>query len=448
MRFLWFEVQGYKNLRAPLRLTDIGRINVLHGDNNIGKSNLLEAIGLFFVLVQIFREDARGGPSLAERFALGAAPVAAPPTGIAARTTGRSLGYFADHGFASDEIFNFDEKLPIELRARLQLGDAYLEVGDPDWLAKPIEIEFSLERRDEEIRVSLTSLAAFDGTDAASGAEDRTRVLERLSPRRRAGALCPRFALLRADRTIVAEPMPTTEATGSREPISRDLGLAIYDAAEAGDPRFARLVKALEAFRDLTGEGQWRAFYDRRADRADLRFEGTTSRVPLKLMGSGVQQIVNLVARLVMTGADIVAVEEPELNLRYAAQLRLRDVLDRIVGADGEPTQLLLTSHSPAFEQEPTFYAISRGAGGPQVTRRPRDQARDFTIPETQMPPAGARAPLSYVTSDGLVEIPEDVRKALHLEHGGGVFFVPEKDDQHYRMLTNAQFWDLFEPRD
>ena len=36
MRFLWFEVQGYKNLRAPLRLTDIGRINVLHGDNNVG----------------------------------------------------------------------------------------------------------------------------------------------------------------------------------------------------------------------------------------------------------------------------------------------------------------------------------------------------------------------------------------------------------------------------
>lgn len=242
--------------------------------------------------------------------------------------------------------------------------------------------------------------------------------------------------------------MPTTEATGSREPISRDLGLALYDASEAGDPRFTRLLAALEAFRDLTGEGNWRAYYDRRADRADLRFEGATSRVPLRLMGSGAQQIVNLVARLVMTGADILAIEEPELNLRYAAQLRLRDVLARIVGADGEPSQLLLTSHSPAFEQEPTFYAITRGPDGPMITRRPSEQARDFTTPEMQMPPAGARAPLSYVTSDGLVLVPEEVRTALGLEHGGGVYFVPEKDDQHYRMLTNAQFWDLFEPRD
>lgn len=448
MRFLWFEVQGYKNLRAPLRLTDIGRINVLHGDNNVGKSNLLEAIGLFFVIVQIFREDSRGGPSLAERFALGAPPVATPLVGGAARTTGRSLGYFADHGFPVGEIFNFEGKLPIALRARLLLNDADTEEGDPNWLVKPVEIGFSLERRDEEIRVSLTSLATFDDANAEGVAEDRTRIVERLSPKRRTGTLSPRFALLRADRTLVAEPMPTTDVAGSREPISRDLGLAIYDASEAGDPRFTRLVTALEAFRDLTGEGQWRAYYDRRADRADLRFEGTTSRVPLRLMGSGIQQIVNLVARLVMTGADVLAIEEPELNLRYTAQLRLRDVLARIVGADGEPSQLLLTSHSPAFEQEPTFYAITRGPDGPLVTRRPSEQARDFTTPEMQMPPAGARAPLSYVTSDGLVLVPEEVRTALGLEQGGGVYFVPEKDDQHYRMLTNAQFWDLFEPRE
>jgi hypothetical protein len=57
-------------------------------------------------------------------------------------------------------------------------------------------------------------------------------------------------------------------------------------------------------------------------------------------------------------------------------------------------------------------------------------------------------APLSYVTREGVVRIPDEVRKALGLEQGGGVCFVPEKDDKHYRMLTNAQFWDLFEPRE
>jgi hypothetical protein len=47
MRLERFRVQGYKNFRAPLQLADLGRFNVLHGDNNVGKSNLLESIGLF-----------------------------------------------------------------------------------------------------------------------------------------------------------------------------------------------------------------------------------------------------------------------------------------------------------------------------------------------------------------------------------------------------------------
>lgn len=444
MRFLWFEVQGYKNLRAPLRLTDIGRINVLHGDNNVGKSNLLEAIGLFFVLVRAFREDARGGPSLGERYALRTAPVASEVTGMATRMTVRSLGYFEEHGFPGKEIFTFKQKQPIELRARLEFEPLDINASDPGWFAAPIEVGFHLERRDQDLQLTLIRLVRTDDTDISSSAEDTDRVLERIGVRLRDGTPYPRFALVRTDRTIVTAFTSTAEGAASREPLPRELGLAVYDAEESKDPRFARLLTSLEAIRDLVGEGQWRAHYDRHADRADLRFDGE----PLRLMGSGVQQIVNLAARLLLTGADIIAIEEPELNLRYAVQLRLRDVMNDLVRDGDAPSQLLLTSHSPAFELEKTFYALSRSAEGPRVTRRPSEQARDWTNPEMQMPPSGARAPLSYVTTDGLVQVPEDVRKALHLEHGGGVCFVPEKDDQHYRMLTNAQFWDLFEPRE
>jgi hypothetical protein len=157
------------------------------------------------------------------------------------------------------------------------------------------------------------------------------------------------------------------------------------------------------------------------------------------------QQIINLVARLVMTGADIVALEEPELNLRYKAQLYLRDVLaDSTSTVDG--TQMLITSHSPAFELEPHFYAILHSDDGPRVEQRPRAQALRFTDPEVHLPPQGARAPLSYVTTDGLVHVPDDVRKALGLEQGGGVVFVEEKDSKHFRMLTDDQFCDLIEP--
>jgi len=46
-----FEVKGYKNLTAQLTFGPLGRINVIHGENNVGKSNLLEALDLFFRLL-------------------------------------------------------------------------------------------------------------------------------------------------------------------------------------------------------------------------------------------------------------------------------------------------------------------------------------------------------------------------------------------------------------
>lgn len=39
---------GYKNLEQPIVLDGLGSINVIHGANNVGKSNLLQAIDLFF----------------------------------------------------------------------------------------------------------------------------------------------------------------------------------------------------------------------------------------------------------------------------------------------------------------------------------------------------------------------------------------------------------------
>lgn len=43
-----FEVSGFKNLTQPIIFGPLGQINVIHGPNNVGKSNLLQAIDLSF----------------------------------------------------------------------------------------------------------------------------------------------------------------------------------------------------------------------------------------------------------------------------------------------------------------------------------------------------------------------------------------------------------------
>lgn len=453
MRLLQFQVQGYKNFRAPVRLDDLGRFNVIHGDNNVGKSNLLESIGLFFVAIQALREEARGGPGIAERYTQGVRgnepASAARPPGVAVR----SFDYLAREGYPLNDIFDRRDPRPILLEAQIQLDH---DAGDLAWLAQPIQVCIRLEWGEEEVSIGLTRLQCVGSdlvlldADMPAGGGALGLVLDRLAPRVRGKLRAPRFALIRADRTTLGGPPEETDPHAPREPLSPGLAALLHDAENATDGRRARFktfVAALEHFRDLVGPGQWLMRYDTTAERAELVLDSGLVRFPLRLMGSGIQQIAALCARLVMTGADVLAVEEPELNLRWSTQRALRAVLREVVDSPESPLQLFLTSHSAQFEEEPTFYWLSRADDGPQVHRKPIAEATLYTQPDAAAPPSGLRAPLGYLTREGVVQVPSEVQQALKLSHGGGVLFVLGKDG-HYRMLTNDQYADLFEERE
>jgi AAA15 family ATPase/GTPase len=53
MHLKQFSVKGFKNFRQKIILEEMGAICVIHGENNIGKSNVLEAMQLFFQLLKV-----------------------------------------------------------------------------------------------------------------------------------------------------------------------------------------------------------------------------------------------------------------------------------------------------------------------------------------------------------------------------------------------------------
>ena len=53
MRLNSFTVEGYKNLTVPVTFGPLGDLNAVHGPNNIGKTNLIRAIDLFFGLLAV-----------------------------------------------------------------------------------------------------------------------------------------------------------------------------------------------------------------------------------------------------------------------------------------------------------------------------------------------------------------------------------------------------------
>jgi hypothetical protein len=156
------------------------------------------------------------------------------------------------------------------------------------------------------------------------------------------------------------------------------------------------------------------------------------------LLGTGVQQLAALLGHLLMANASIIAIEEPELNLRYTLQVRLRDLLRRVIGTQAGPSQVFLASHSPAFEVGDTFYAMRPTPQGPTLDKRPVREALAFTEHAAHVP--SGSAPISYVTSEGLVRLPDEILKTLHVEKGGGVVFWKNPGSPYVQLLTNEQF--------
>ena len=408
-------------------------------------SLLLESVGLLFVALGALREETSARTSVAEAFARTSAP--APKNG--AKTAIRSDNYLSARGFPTDDIFDLTSQGPITLRASFQLGAGDVAVEAPPTEQGPIQIELRIERRPEGAAIALVSLArSGDPHLATAPNEEVARVLSLLGAEAETRSAELRFLLIRADRSVVCDPPQDDSAPlVAREPMPRDLALALYRAERAKGAlrrRFDRFVAELEHVRSLVGEGRWRMDYVLTTERAELSLDRGSELIPLRLMGSGVQQIAVLAGRLAMAGPAVVAIEEPELNLRWSVQHRLRDLLRELCIGDDGPSQVLVTSHSSAFEFEPTFYALYVGANGPEVRRRPAEDAPRLLNPEVERPPEGARAPLSYVTSDGLMRVPDDVRRALGVAEGGGVTFVEGKDGLFY-LLGDAQVLDMVE---
>lgn len=224
--------------------------------------------------------------------------------------------------------------------------------------------------------------------------------------------------------------------------MSQTLCLQLYDAKESREivyrNRWKLIVRTLQKFNDILGDGEFTALFDRKTGRAELGFESPSSVLtPIEMLGSGIQQAVALIARLLMSRATFVAIEEPELNLRYTLQLRLREIFHEIVKSSVGPQQIFLTSHSPAFE-----YAMRTTSNGPIIERRSIQGAEFFTqhYAITSLPTADERkAALCYVSNEGLVQLPERIRQLLDIEQGGGIMLLDD-DNGQVELLTDEKY--------
>lgn len=424
-----FEVQGFKNFVEPVVIDDLGPVNVIHGDNNVGKSNLLEAMHLFF---RLLAEDVVGRSLPFSR-----------PTVLSDRD-------FRQTGYASSRVFNLYRPRPIRMNCTFTVSETELSSRGIESLfdCTRVTVGVELVRRDGAVAYRISRFEFADGTDATIN-DGSKRFAHRFALFLTRNYLAqdeasrPTFALVDETRAIRGL---TVERPGGL--LSAPLQLRLYDAKNSRDSlRFARwklFTELLGEALNLSDDGDFDVLYDRLAGEAALFYQHDGIRMDLDLFGSGHQQVAALLGQLLTTDASFVAIEEPECNLRYALQVKVRDTLARIADDEAGPSQLFVTSHSPAFETGEWFYGMACDDGTPRLERRPRAEAPMFTgLSNAPLPPTADHARRSYVTGDGLVEVPPFVLEALELPDGGGVFFAVRREDGIVEMLSHRQFMKL-----
>jgi len=346
-----FEVTGYKNLTRTVKFGPLGRINVIHGENNVGKSNLLQAMDLYFQLLGHSRLYSRKQMKVESRV-------------------------FNKLGHPIDEIFNFANPVPLEMMGTFWFtAEQRKRFGLELMGVKAVEIGIRAFLQAGNVQVQIVHVTS----GMTSGmlvpiftflSETRLLQVDKASSR---------FVLLGVDRRSLVEGA----APVSTHIVPQTLRDALFDAKESREVMIARrwelFVEAMKQFESIMGPGWFSTSFDRPNNRADLLLDQGNMRVSVDLMGSGVQQIVALLGQLLLTPATLVGIEEPELNLRYTLQKQLLRALQEIVASEHGPGQLFLSSHSPAFEAEEHFFGMEIEDGAPVLTRRPRASARIYT---------------------------------------------------------------------
>ncbi|MGE0489896.1 MAG: ATP-binding protein [Vulcanimicrobiota bacterium] len=355
MQLEGYSVQGYKNLTAEVKLVALEKLNVIHGDNDVGKSNLLESIELAFRLLG------------RKRLPFHRAEVISPAE--FQKETGRPLRF----------AFNLESPAPIIQRLRLSVGDEELRASgiQPLLPCETIEVTIRLENDQAGGAAWTVKFEFADGTTTQDLNEEKGEYARRFAWFLASHHLVgnsegrPRFQLVSANRLPLDTP---GESHLPRNLIPSSLALELYDASQSADAqmreRWSLYANTVGKLLDLGANERVVARYDRHAERASLAVERQAGRltvVPMELMGSGTQQIAALLGHALVSGATLLAVEEPEMNLRYSRQLALRDALADLTRDSRGPTQLILSSHSPAFEVGGTFYAMENGREGPDL---------------------------------------------------------------------------------
>lgn len=368
MRIERFRIQGYKSivdLTVDLTLDGLADINVFFGLNDVGKSNILEALKLWWELLD---------PS--------------PQLHIMSTQDTERL--------VRNNIFRLKDDLDIEFEVLFTID--HIKFKSNIYVRKADAIEYQ------------NQLVILRGGIFEKISDKDALLLSKL-----------KFHLIDAERRIQPEQRSKNSAPAVIS--ARNLKQALFLAYLSPDPeqkkRFSAVKRVLaESPFEL---GELDVAYNPENDEINIGFVRSNSRLPIENLGSGVQQLLLILGQIFLNDYPIIAVEEPEMNLSPHYQAEMMSTLETLMGDPAvKLEQLFISTHSPYFEFTQNFYDVTYDpVKGTQVQRATNaDYNQHFAVIPTG-PDTGAR-----LNSMDQVKLYEGVIEDLGLHRGDLVVFA------------------------
>lgn len=435
LRLTSFAARDFRSLR-DIQVEDLPPVVLLYGENDTGKSNLIQAVGIWLRIVQAL---ALATPKLRKQRDWS--------------ERGLEFGLYETYEPDWSEDALSDAPGPLEI-----LGP------NPDSLFRYGSDQFELEGEilvtastDGERRYKFgfrvgreyggrfhcavrTAIWPDGRKSEKPGDLDEVLIKEDIQLLRR--ALQSPWQQIGAERRFDEESLPrepTDDWDKPLDPTGRNLKLRLFRAANSFEADRRKLFR--ERFAPLLINLPFTLLEPLPVVAADGKLELLLGDNPVEHRGSGPQQWALIAGLLAMSQAAVAGLEEPEAHLSWATQQQIAEILGNLVFDQScPPYQLFVSTHShltlDMCLKNNGYYKITLQNGETRIERSADlDEIRArFATPPIEEPPIGGLKPRRLLPAN-LVRLSENAVKHINATVGEKLFEIKEKDGS-LRLVT------------
>jgi len=339
MKIKKFSIQNYRSLKN-LKIDDFGETTIFYGDNNAGKSNILNALHLIFMR----KPKLASGGDLSELENFYGGNIKDSQNIYFNNDTSSNIKFSVDIEVSRSELIIDDDIKSLFTDANLTFtfeGIIYfIGQGDHDYSEFKIE---SIKNGSVVIYSYASDVAYFPSIDneksnQSSLAKAFTRLVDIFND-------C--VYVVSSSRDMHDTPMQSDEVKLLAPETFKQFLYSLYLSTTKH-----KLFEKIDSVYSQAPFNFGKISFSNDAGKLEIMIQETDFRLPIKYLGTGALQSLYIISSIICSRSKIVCLEELEQNLSPRKQFQfLRKIQGMMVDPNLSLSQLIISSHSSVYSK-------------------------------------------------------------------------------------------------